>query len=89
MSTTLVIAHVLDGHITDVTLQAVAQVKAHPARASIIMSLEAAFAVLSGWLILGELMDARQLAGCAIMLAGMILAQLPGRSPASGSGGTP
>ncbi len=71
------------------TLQAVAQVKAHPARASIIMSLEAAFAVLSGWLILGELMDARQLAGCAIMLAGMILAQLPGRSPASGSGGTP
>ncbi len=59
------------------TLQAVAQTKAHPARASIILSLEAAFAVLAGWLILGEALSPRELAGCALMLAGIILAQLP------------
>ena len=60
------------------TLQAVGQTKAHPARASIILSLEAAFALLAGWLILGETMSARELVGCTLMLAGIIIAQLPG-----------
>lgn len=60
------------------TLQAVGQTKAHPARASIILSLEAAFAVLAGWLILKETMSTRELVGCALMLAGIIIAQLPG-----------
>lgn len=59
------------------TLQAVAQTKAHPTRASIIMSLEAAFAALGGWLILGERLSARELAGCALMLFGMVIAQVP------------
>lgn len=57
------------------TLQAVAQSRAHPARASIIMSLEAPFAAVSGALLLGETMGVRELAGAALMLAGMILAQ--------------
>jgi drug/metabolite transporter (DMT)-like permease len=61
------------------TLQAVAQTKAHPARASIILSLEAAFAALGGWIILSERLSKRELLGCAIMLAGMILAQIPAR----------
>jgi drug/metabolite transporter (DMT)-like permease len=60
------------------TLQAVGQTKAHPARASIILSLEAAFAVLAGWLILKESLSTRELTGCVLMLAGIILAQLPG-----------
>jgi drug/metabolite transporter (DMT)-like permease len=60
------------------TLQAVAQTRAHPARASIILSLEAAFAVLAGWLILGEALSPRELVGCALMLTGIIIAQLPG-----------
>ncbi|MBU0956490.1 MAG: DMT family transporter [Spirochaetes bacterium] len=59
------------------TLQAIAQTKAHPARASIIMSLEAMFAAIGGWIILGERLSPRELAGCAIMLSGMIVAQLP------------
>ncbi len=72
------------------TLQAVGQTRAHPARASIILSLEAVFAVLTGWLFLGERMSARELIGCALMLAGIILAQLPGRARGSeGSDGRP
>jgi len=59
------------------TLQAVAQSKAHPARASIIMSLESPFAAIAGFLFLSERMGVRDLAGCALMLAGMLVAQWP------------
>jgi drug/metabolite transporter (DMT)-like permease len=55
------------------TLQVVAQRDAHPAHAAIIMSLEAVFAALGGWMILGETLSGRSLAGCALMLAGMII----------------
>jgi drug/metabolite transporter (DMT)-like permease len=40
------------------------------------MSLEAVFAALGGWMILGETLNARGLTGCALMLGGMILSQL-------------
>jgi drug/metabolite transporter (DMT)-like permease len=58
------------------TLQVVAQRDAHPAHASILMSLEAVFAALGGWMLLGETLSLRGLAGCALMLAGMIVSQL-------------
>lgn len=58
------------------TLQVVAQRDAHPAHASILMSLEAVFAVLGGWMLLGETLSLRGVAGCALMLAGMLLSQL-------------
>jgi drug/metabolite transporter (DMT)-like permease len=58
------------------TLQVVAQRHAPPAHAAIILSLEAVFAVLGGLLMLGESLAARGLAGCALMLTGMILSQL-------------
>jgi len=58
------------------TLQVVAQRDAHPAHASILLSMEGAFAVLGGWLILNETLSLRGLAGCALMLAGMILSQI-------------
>jgi drug/metabolite transporter (DMT)-like permease len=58
------------------TLQVVAQQKAHPAYASIILSLESVFAVFGGWLILGEHLSSRALAGCLLMLAGMIVVQI-------------
>lgn len=58
------------------TLQVVAQRHARPAPTAIILSLEAVFAVLGGWMILGELLTLRGLAGCALMLAGMLVAQL-------------
>ncbi|MUM77106.1 EamA family transporter [Pseudodesulfovibrio sp. F-1] len=58
------------------TLQVVAQRDAQPAHAAIILSLEAVFAVVGGWLMLGELLSLRALIGCGLMLAGMILSQL-------------
>lgn len=58
------------------TLQIVAQRKAHPAHVAIILSLEGVFAAFGGWLLLGESLSSRGLAGCALMLAGMILSQI-------------
>jgi drug/metabolite transporter (DMT)-like permease len=58
------------------TLQVVAQRNAHPAHAAILLSLEAVFAALGGWLILNETLAFRELFGCALMFAGMLLSQL-------------
>ena len=58
------------------TLQVVAQRDAHPAHASILLSMEGAFAVLGGWLLLHETLSLRGLLGCAFMLSGMLLSQL-------------
>lgn len=58
------------------TLQVVAQKDAITSHAAIILSLEAVFAALAGWLILGETLSPRGLLGCALMLCGMLLAQL-------------
>ncbi|MBW2637449.1 MAG: DMT family transporter [Deltaproteobacteria bacterium] len=60
------------------TLQVIGQRTAHPAHASIILSLEAVFAALGGWLLLQEVMTFRQLSGCALMLSGMLISQLWG-----------
>jgi drug/metabolite transporter (DMT)-like permease len=64
------------------TLQIVAQQRAHPAYASIILSLETVFAVIGGWLILKEPMTGRIIAGCLLMLSGMIVVQLRGKNAA-------
>ncbi|GAA6131887.1 DMT family transporter [Halopseudomonas sabulinigri] len=58
------------------TLQVVAQKDAITSHAAIILSLEAVFAALAGWLILGETLSPRGLLGCALMLGGMLVAQL-------------
>jgi drug/metabolite transporter (DMT)-like permease len=58
------------------TLQIVAQQKAHPAYASIILSLESVFAVFGGWLILHENFSTRSLIGCGLILTGMIVVQI-------------
>lgn len=58
------------------TLQVIGQKHAHPSAASIILSLESLFAVLGGWMLLGETLTARGWLGCSLMLAGMVLAQL-------------
>jgi drug/metabolite transporter (DMT)-like permease len=59
------------------TLQVVAQRHAPPAHAAILLSLETVFAALGGWLVLGERLSTRGLAGCCLMLAGMLCSQLP------------
>ena len=58
------------------TLQVVAQKRARPTHAAILLSMESVFAAVAGWMILDEMMSLRQLTGCALMLSGMLLSQL-------------
>jgi drug/metabolite transporter (DMT)-like permease len=58
------------------TLQVVAQKDASTAHAAIILSLEAVFATLDGWLILDESLSLKGVIGCALMLTGMMVSQL-------------
>jgi drug/metabolite transporter (DMT)-like permease len=60
------------------TFQIMAQRHTHPALASIIMSMEAVFAAIGGWLLLGEILSMRGLMGCGLMLGGMLISQLWG-----------
>jgi len=59
------------------TLQVICQRTSPPAHAAIVMSLETVFAALAGYVILHERLGPRDLAGCALMLAGLIVVQLP------------
>jgi drug/metabolite transporter (DMT)-like permease len=73
------------------TLQAVAQRRAPPAHAAVLLSLESVFAALGGALLIGERMDARTIIGCAVMFAGMTVSQVPrllsaGRAAAAAGG---
>ncbi|WP_070885592.1 DMT family transporter [Pseudomonas sp. D1-3] len=58
------------------TLQVIAQKHAIASHAAIILSLEAVFAAIAGALLLGESLSSRGYLGCALMFAGMLLAQL-------------
>ena len=44
--------------------------------AAVIFSLEAVFAAIAGAVVLGEQLDGRGYLGCALMLTGMLVAQL-------------
>lgn len=59
------------------TLQVLAQRGTNPTIVSLLMSLEAVFAVIGGAVLLGQTMTAREYAGCALMFVAVILAQLP------------
>ena len=61
------------------TLQMIGQKYTEPTKASLIMSLEAVFAVIAGALLLRERMSPRELLGCAVMFAAIVLVQLPGK----------
>lgn len=58
------------------TLQVVAQRDSQPAHAAVILSLEAVFAAIGGWMLLDEMLTTRALIGCGLMLVGMLLSQL-------------
>ena len=66
------------------TLQIVAQKFTDPTIASLLMSLESVFAVLAGALLLGERMSGRELLGCIVMFAAIVLVQLPERTKTTG-----
>ena len=58
------------------TLQIIGQKEVNPTVASLIMCLEAVFAVLTGVVFLGERMTAREGIGCVLMFTAVILAQM-------------
>ncbi len=58
------------------TLQIIGQNNYNETAASLILSLESVFAALSGWMILGETLTKRELMGCGIIFAAVILAQI-------------
>ena len=59
------------------TLQMIAQKFTPPAVAALLMSLESVFAALAGALILGERMTGKELAGCAVIFAAILIVQIP------------
>ena len=59
------------------TLQIIGQRYVVPTVASLILSLESVFAVLAGWILLGQNMSMRETAGCLLVFIAIILAQLP------------
>ncbi|MDE6892553.1 MAG: DMT family transporter [Lachnospiraceae bacterium] len=59
------------------TLQIIGQKDMDPTVASLILSMESVVSMLAGWIILGQALNARELAGCALVFAAVILVQLP------------
>lgn len=62
------------------SMQILGQQRVDSVPASLIMSLESVFAVLSGWLLLQERLSPRELGGCVLLFAAVILSQLPTKS---------
>ena len=59
------------------TLQMVGQKYTKPVVASLILSLEAVFAALAGYLLLDEVMTSREFLGSFIVFLAMIFSQIP------------
>lgn len=65
------------------TLQVVAQRDTDPTVASLVLSLESVFSVLAGWIILHQVLTGKEILGCVLMFAAIIMAQLPSRKKAA------
>lgn len=67
------------------TFQILGQQRVKAATASLLMSTESVFAVLGGVVLLNEHLSPRELAGCVLVFAAVVCAQLPAkrRSPAA------
>ena len=59
------------------TLQLAGQKHVAPSPASLLMSLESVFAVLSGWLVLGDRLTTWESIGCLLIFTAIMLSQLP------------
>ena len=62
------------------TLQMLGQRRVEPTTASLLLSPENVFSALAGWVILGQKLTARELAGCALVFVAIISSQLPWRT---------
>jgi drug/metabolite transporter (DMT)-like permease len=71
----LLYAGVLSGGVA-YTLQIIGQRNLDATVASLLMSMESVFAVLTAWLLIQEAMTPREIFGCVIMFVAIILAQL-------------
>ena len=58
------------------TMQVVCQKRCPPGPAAVIMSLEAVFAALAGYLVLDQILTCRAIAGCGLILCGVLMVQL-------------
>ncbi len=63
------------------TLQIIGQKNVEPTVASLILSMESVVSVLAGWVILGQELSSKELAGCVLVFAAVILVQYNGRTP--------
>ena len=63
-------------------MQILGQRTVNPTVASLILSLESVFAALAGWVLLGQPLSLREVAGCVLVFAAVVLAQLPGKKAA-------
>lgn len=63
------------------TFQIIAQKHLSATVASLIMSLESVFAALAGWVILKEILSTKELIGCGLVFAAVILSQIPTKKP--------
>ena len=59
------------------TLQVIGQRDTEPAVASLLLSMESVFSLLAGWMILGQALSVKELAGCGLVFGAVILVQLP------------
>ena len=62
------------------TLQILGQRDTDPTIASMILCLEAVFSVIFSWFLLGERLSAREIFGCVLIFAAILLAQLKGKA---------
>jgi drug/metabolite transporter (DMT)-like permease len=65
------------------TLQIVGQKGMNPTVASLILSLESVVSALAGWIILHQQLSAREIFGCAVAFAAIIIVQLPDKNKKS------
>ncbi|HWQ06554.1 MAG TPA: DMT family transporter [Feifaniaceae bacterium] len=59
------------------SLQMFGQRRLEPTTASLLLSLEAVFSAIAGWLILGQVLEGRELLGCGLVFAAVVASQLP------------
>ena len=58
------------------TLQIIAQSKASPAPAAIILSMESVFGTLAAWILINQDLDLKKILGCLAIFVGVVMVQL-------------
>ncbi len=62
------------------TLQIIGQKGMDPTVASLILSLESVISLIAGWVLLGQILQPREICGCVLVFAAIVLVQLPQRN---------